>query len=253
MWSMHPNWSADGERVCVADFGEDAGIRVRVVETASGKVVSTFGLSAERWNGAQALGPDEKWWVYSGPGRTIRVRDVRAGALTRTIQGLSDDVQALKFNPDGTRLLSADESGNLKLWDFATGREVAATTLTGVSVGKIRFSRDGKRLAVVGSIRPFATGEVRILDAESVREVWSLKGHALAVLDADFTPDGLRLATCSFDQTVRIWDLGTGQEILKWNEPGRCLSVRFISGGRRLIGATSDRRIRVWDATPLTE
>jgi WD40 repeat protein len=137
--------------------------------------------------------------------------------------------------------------------EFATGREVAATTLTGLYVRKIRFSRDGKRLAVTGSIRPLETGEVRILDAETARDVWSLKGHALRVDDADFTPDGLRLATASFDQTVRLWDLSTGQEILKWNEAGHCLAIGFVSGGRRLIGATGNRRIRVWDATPLPE
>jgi WD40 repeat protein len=250
VWSMHPNWSADGQRVYLADAGKDAGQRVRVVETATGQIVGSFGVKAEPVDYFHALGPDEKWFVYSGPGRTIRVRDVRAGVDTRTIEGLSDDVQALIFNPDGTRLLSVDQSGKLKVWDFATGRELAATTLPGVHVRRIQFSRDGKRLALVGSIRPLGTGEVRILDAETAREVWSLKGHALTVDNADFAPDGLRLATCSFDQTVRIWDLSTGQEILKWNEPGRCLSIRFVSGGWRLIGATGDRRIRVWDATP---
>jgi WD40 repeat protein len=98
-----------------------------------------------------------------------------------------------------------------------------------------------------------ATGEVRILDAETAREVWSLKGHTLLVLDAVFSRDGLRLATASWDQTVRIWDLSTGQEILKWNEAGPCLSIRFVSDGRRLIGAAHDLRIRVWDATPQPE
>jgi WD40 repeat protein len=253
VFSERPNWSADGERVYMADSGKDAGKRVRIVETASGQVVGRFGVNAEPSDYFTALSPDEKWFVYSGPGRTIRIRDVRAGVETRTIQGLGDDVQALMFNPDGTRLLSVDASGNVELWDFATGREVAATTLTGLHVRKIRFSRDGKRLAVAGSIRPLSTGDVRILDAETAREVWSLKGHALMVVDADFTPDGLRLATCGEDQTVRIWDLSTGQEILKWNEAGRCFSIRFVSGGRRLIGATRDRRIRVWDATPLPE
>jgi eukaryotic-like serine/threonine-protein kinase len=254
VFNSRPNWSADGERMYLGDFGKDAGMRVRVIDTASGQVVGKFGVNDEGGDYSVALSPDDKWFVYAGPERTIRVRDARAGVETRTIPGLSDDVQALTFNPDGTRLLSVDLSGNLRLWDFATGREVAATTLTGgLYVRKIRFSRDGKHLAVAGTIRPLQTGYVRILDAETAREVWSLKGHSLRVDDADFTPDGLRLATASLDQTVRIWDLSTGQEILKWNEAKRCCAIRFVSDGRRLIGATSDGRIRVWDATPRPE
>ena len=254
LFNSRPNWSADGERMYFGDLEHDASVRVRVVETASGQVVGRFSVNAQRADYLCALSPDDKWFVYSGPGHTIRVRDVRAGVETRTIQGLSDDVQGLAFNPAGTRLLSVDQSGNLRLWDFATGREVAATTLTGgLYVRKIRFSRDGKRLAVAGTIRPLQTGDLRILDAATAREIWSLKGHSLRVDDADFTPDGLRLATCGFDQTVRIWDLSTGQEILKWNEPAACLSIGFATDGRRLIGATADRRIRVWDAAPLPE
>jgi WD40 repeat protein/tRNA A-37 threonylcarbamoyl transferase component Bud32 len=254
LFISRPNWSADGERMYFGDRENDGRMRVRVIETASGQVVRGFSVSADGADYYFALSPDDKWFVHAGTGHTIRVRDVRAGVETRTIQGLSDDVQALTFNPDGTRLLSVDVSGNLTLWDFATGREVAATKLTGgLYVRKVRFSRDGKRVAVTGTIRPLQTGDLRILDAETAREVWSLKGHSLRVEDADFTPDGLRLATASFDQTVRLWDLSTGQEILKWNEAGHCLSIGFVSGGRRLIGAMSNGRIRVWDATPLPE
>ena len=94
--------------------------------------------------------------------------------------------------------------------------------MTGVGVKVARFSADGKRLAVAGAGRPLLTGEVRILDAETAREVWSLKGHAITVLDVAFSPDGHRLATSSLDHTVRLWDLTTGQEILKLRRLRRC-------------------------------
>ena len=71
--------------------------------------------------------------------------------------------------------------------------------------------------------------------------------------DAVFSPDGRRLATASVDQTIRIWDLATGQEILKLSEDSMVYTVRFVSDGRRLISASVDRPIRVWDATPLPE
>ena len=88
---------------------------------------------------------------------------------------------------------------------------------------------------------------------EYAREVWSLKGHRLPVLDVAFSPDGHRLATTSADRTVRLWDLTTGPEVLKVVDSASVDSIRFVSDGRRLIGATHDRRIRVWKATPRPE
>jgi WD40 repeat protein len=128
-----------------------------------------------------------------------------------------------------------------------------ATTLTGLYVNTIRFSRDGTRVALVGNRFGLLTGQVRILDAVTAREVWSLRGHNWNVTDADFSSDGLRLVTASADVTVRIWDLGTGTEVLKLSGDPLVTTVRFVSGGRRLIGGSMNRTIRVWDATPLTE
>ena len=80
-----------------------------------------------------------------GRGGTIRVRDVRAGVETRTIQGLSDDVQALMFNPDGIALAQRRpirKPQALGLRDRA--RDRGDDVDWRLYVRKIRFSRDGK-------------------------------------------------------------------------------------------------------------
>jgi WD40 repeat protein len=245
-----PVWTTDGRHLYVANAGKT----VRVVDIASGEVVRTFPVDADTKLYDIALSADERWCAHPGPGGTIQVRDARTGAVFRTLRELDGFHVVLAFSPDSRRLLGVDDRGALKIWDIAAGREAAATTLTGVLVQVARFSADGKRLAVAGYIRPLITGEVRILDAETAREVWSLKGHALSVIDVAFSPDGHRLATaCAGDGTVRLWDLTAGQEILKLVDSGGVVRTRFVSDGRRLIGATHDRRIRVWDATPLPE
>ena len=108
-------------------------------------------------------------------------------------------------------------------------------------------------MAVVGNRFGLLTGQARILNAENARPVWSLRGHTLNVTDADFSPDGRRLVTASADRTVRLWDLGTGQETLKLSGDPLVTTVRLVSGGQRLIGGSMDRTIRIWDATPLPE
>jgi WD40 repeat protein len=41
--------------------------------------------------------------------------------------------------------------------------------------------------------------------------ILTLKAHTNSVWSVAFSFDGKQLASCSFDQTVRIWDISTGE------------------------------------------
>ena len=253
---IHLAWTADSKRLYIADSGKT----VSVVDVAAGKVVRTFPVDAiaelhySTTKQATALSPDESCYVHAAPDSTIRVRDATTGLETRRIRGLEGEITLVAFSPDGSRLLGANSEGAVVIWEFATGLQIAATSLNGLTILVAQFSADGKQLAVAGIFRS-GTGNVRILDVQTVREVWSLKGHAMMATGATFSADGRRLATTSPDRTIRIWELGTGQEILKLSgASGIPLSVRFAADCRRLIGTSlGGRPISVWDATPLPE
>jgi WD40 repeat protein len=181
----------------------------------------------------------------------VKVRDAVTGAESQILEGFTDQVFYLAFSPDGSRLMGVDSASRLRIWDRATGRAIAATRLSDVYIIRVRYSGDGKRLAVVGLQHRSIVGDVRVLDAETGRELAALKGHTLLVGDAAFSPDGQRLATSSSDRTVRLWDLASGQEILTLRgHTGGVNCVRFVSDGRRLMSASFDRTVRIWDATP---
>jgi WD40 repeat protein len=65
-----------------------------------------------------------------------------------------------------------------------------------------------------------------------------------------FSPDGKRLATTGDE--VMVWDAQTGQEVhsLKW-QTDRFYSVAFSPDGHRLAAATRGGTAMIWDATPL--
>ena len=78
-------------------------------------------------------------------------------------------------------------------------------------------------------------------------------GRARRPAGEALSPDGGCPVTASADRTVRIWDIGPGQETLKLSGDALVTTVRFVPGGRRSIGGSKDRTIRVWDDTPLPE
>jgi hypothetical protein len=64
-----------------------------------------------------------------------------------------------------------------------------------------------------------------------------------------FSPDGARLASGSVDDTMKVWDARTGQELLSLQ--GHTVwvtSVAFSPDGARLASGSEDHTVKVWDA-----
>jgi WD40 repeat protein len=70
-------------------------------------------------------------------------------------------------------------------------------------------------------------------------------------MGAAFSRDGKRVVTASSDQTARIWDARTGDEIAVLR--GHVRGVRgavFSPDGTRVVTASADQTARIWPVQP---
>jgi Flp pilus assembly protein TadD len=96
---------------------------------------------------------------------------------------------------------------------------------------------------------------VRVWDADTGKELFTLNGHTGVVFGVSFSPDGRRLASTGNDQTVRIWETTTGQELLRLDKghTGPVSEASFRPGGRRLASGSSDHKVLVWEELAVPE
>ena len=77
----------------------------------------------------------------------------------------------------------------------------------------------------------------------------TIKGHTDYITSVCFSPDGKRLASGSYDKTVKVWGAQTGQQALTLKGHTNIItSVVFSPDGKRLASGSQDGTVKVWEA-----
>jgi WD40 repeat protein len=143
----------------------------------------------------------------------------------------------IAFAPDGKTVATGSGwmGGEVRLWDVATGKSLRVLAEHPRGVGDLRFSRDGKLLAVTF----WSDHAVRLWDWAAAKEVSPVDGHASAVIGAALGP-GARSASTADRNSVRTWavtkegaptgsvpTLGSGIDAVRFTPDGRSALVAF--------------------------
>jgi WD40 repeat protein len=158
--------------------------------------------------------------IYSGNGDgTISEWDVATGSETKNWKAHDNFVFRMVFAPDHKLLISFGDSV-VKLWDTSNWREVRSLSMPNIARASavssaIGISHNGKLVAA--SNAQFDSRQTNYLGVQAVvwnvktgKRLFTLNGHRFDINGLVFTRDDRYLLTGSVDQTIKFWDMRTG-------------------------------------------
>lgn len=202
---------------------------IRVWDVASGQCRQILrGHSGGVWS--LSLSADGQILVSGSQDLTIKCWDTQTGSCLQTLSGHSSWIRACAISPDQKVLVSGSSDGMIKLWQLRTGE--CSQTLEGHSgpVLSVAFDPEEQTFASSG-----ADGLVRrwqILGSSQIQGLKVLSGHHQWVRFITYSPDGQHLASCSQDETIKLWDRqsGTCRRTLQVPRPYEDMNLMDVTG-----------------------
>jgi len=215
----------------------------------------------------------------------IVVLDGRNGDFVVSFRGHANGTLALSWSPDESLLVSGGQDGWARIWDVATGKQVAECEGGAAWVEHVAFDPRG---AGTSSAQVFATAAGRIVrlwtaDGQLVRSyaphpstvsacVWQAGAQALvtaaygaltiwspsrdrpvrrfrwkgSILSVACSRDGRYIATGDQDCTVHFWRVKNGDDLQMAGYPAKVLQLAWDPSSRYLATGGSDV-VTIWD------
>ena len=180
---------------------------------------------------------------YDGQITVWRAAD---GSPLATLRGPSNEVQAIRFSPDGRTLASFTKGDVLKLWTVDEGRGIRTLTVSGSRVLDMAFSPNGEILASADN-----SNAIEFWDATKGALLTTLAGHAEPVVRLAFSPDGRTLASASEDRTVKLWSVAARRELATLFRGEPKVWLEFSADGQSLLATDINGNLHCWRAPAL--
>ncbi|MGB7536983.1 MAG: WD40 repeat domain-containing protein [Anaerolineales bacterium] len=174
-------------------------------------------------------------------GDVVKLFDVASGGETGTI--VANGAFIIAISPDGKNLYTGGWSGEITIWDLATGEQVGSLGDQSRGANRMALSPDGSMLASAGTF----TEPIILWETATGHQLHNLSGLTDSVTCMVFSPDGRILATSIGDVTIVLWDTATG-EMLKSlvGHTQSAESIVFSPDGATLASSSYNDGVYLW-------
>jgi WD40 repeat protein len=250
-------WSPDGQRLVTFNADHTASLW----DAASGRELMIIRGKGGGIRSEVSWSPDGQRLAMSAYDGTTSIWDTLSGSELTVLHGY---VPALAWSPDGRKVVTI-EGSMCRVWDAASGRELAAIPGDASTINGSVWSPDGLRIATLIK----ADNRLVVWDVASGRELQTMSSGAKPLGSWIWSPDGQRILIVTYDNTASVWDASSGQELVtlqtdasgatdignyqstaSWSPDGRQIAMDILYPQPRQIAMdfTLYGVSRIWDA-----
>jgi len=162
-----------------------------------------------------------------------------------TLEGHKGFILSMTYLPDSKRIISVSFDYTIRQWDLQAGKEIEVRDVCEGSLYPSRVSGDGRWLMTSGRDEEYKELKVREVETGIVKTFQDSR----EIRCIDISTDGKLLASGSFDGTVLIWGMDTGELVAGPFESDYFVdAIRFSPDSKKLaVQSHTKKCLEVWD------